>query len=424
MRKLPRLLAAHLAGRTPAAIFQRQKASLFSFFFVCAPLVCAGIVGGAPPEDRILAFDSRITVDRDRTMHFQERFEIANETGAFNNGFHRRLLIKRANPQRLKPGSFQSIGVMVDGDRAPFSTTEDAGVLDIRIPAEGGTLSRGNHVIELSYTAKYQFAIYKTYEDLNEDISGEWPVPIEKATVELNFPEELPREAGISADTGTASDFQFDCVRSDLPSGVRFQTTHPLAPGNRLFISARFPHSGYFISNVSEDGFRAVLQNYPLLIPGLVSLCGFVLFAAVGLIVWRHAPTSVGAIPPAPAQPSPNFAREVITTYSFPMVMFALAIIPGLNSTYSGHGGISWFFVPLCFPWVIGRILMKIAKGSAASSMWYKKFFKITIPSYVVIALPLSWAAAVSIHMSFGLPMSTWAFYALMVSPFPWSYFT
>lgn len=402
---------------------KRHKPSLIFPFFVCGTFLCAAIVG-AQPTDRILAFDSRITVDRDRTMHVQERFEIANDTGLFDVGFHRRLWIKRVSPQRVKAGSFQSVGAKVDGDRALSSTSEDGGVFDIRIATEAGTLSRGNHVIELSYTAKYQFAIYKNFEDLNQDISGEWPVSIEKATVELNFPEKLPEEAGISADTGTDSKFQFDCVRTDLPSGVKFETTHSLAPGNRLFISARFPHSGYFVSNVKEDGFRAVLENHPLFVPGLVSLCGFVIFAAVGSIVWRRAPRRVDATSTVPAQSSLNFWREVIRIYRFPMFMFALAIIPGLNFTYSGHGGISWFFVPLCFPWVIVRILIKIAKGSASSSMWYKRFFKITIPSYVVVAFPLSWAAAASIHMSFGLPISTWAFFALMVSPFPWWYFT
>lgn len=110
--------------------------------------------------------------------------------------------------------------------------------------------------------------------------------------------------------------------------------------------------------------------------------------------------------------------------YGFPMVMFALAIVPGLNFTYSGHGGPSWFFVPLCFPCVIVRILIKIAKGSGVSSTWYKSFFKITVPSYIAIALPLSWAAATSIRMTFGLTISTWTFFAIMVSPFPWWYFT
>ena len=120
---------------------------------------------------------------------------------------------------------------------------------------------------------------------------------------------------------------------------------------------------------------------------------------------------------------APSFWDEVVRAYGFPIVMFALAIVPGLNFTYSGHGGISWFVAPLCFPYVILRALIKITKGSEASRKWYKSFFKITVPSYIAIALPLSWAATTSIRLTFGLPISAWAFFALMVSPLPWWYF-
>ena len=120
----------------------------------------------------------------------------------------------------------------------------------------------------------------------------------------------------------------------------------------------------------------------------------------------------------------PSSWRELKGVYGFPIVMFALAIIPGLNFTYSGHGGISWFLVPLCFPWVILRALIKTMKASEASRRWYKSFFKITIPSYIAIALPLSWAATTSLRLTFGFQISTWTFFADMVSPFPWWYFT
>jgi hypothetical protein len=126
-----------------------------------------------------------------------------------------------------------------------------------------------------------------------------------------------------------------------------------------------------------------------------------------------------------PIEPNSNsrFWREVMRAYGFPIVMFALAIIPGLNFTYSGHGGIGWFIVPLCFPVVIVRALVKITKGSEASRNWYSGFFKTTVPSYIALALPLSWAATTSIRTSFGLSVSTWSFFAIMVSPFPWWYF-
>jgi hypothetical protein len=118
-----------------------------------------------------------------------------------------------------------------------------------------------------------------------------------------------------------------------------------------------------------------------------------------------------------------GFWFEVIVTYGFPLIMFALAIIPGLNFTYSGHGGISWLVVPLCFPSVILQALVKITSGAEESRNWYKGFFKATIPSYIALALPLSWVATTSIRNSFGLPVSIWYFFALMVSPFPWWYF-
>jgi len=120
----------------------------------------------------------------------------------------------------------------------------------------------------------------------------------------------------------------------------------------------------------------------------------------------------------------PSFWRAVMRVYGFPIVMFALAIIPGLNFTYSGHGGISWLVVPLCFPWVILRAVITLMRGSEASRSWHMSFFKITIPSYIALALLLSWAATTSIRMTFGLPISTWSFFAIMVSPFPWWYFT
>ena len=117
------------------------------------------------------------------------------------------------------------------------------------------------------------------------------------------------------------------------------------------------------------------------------------------------------------------FWREIIRAYSFPLVMFLLAIIPVLNFTYSGHGGPSWLILPLCFPCVVLRAIFKIAKGSEESRKWFKRFYKITLPSYIVLALPLSWAATTSIRTTFGLTMSAWKFFVIMISPFPWWYF-
>jgi Predicted membrane protein (DUF2207) len=356
------------------------KLSGFLQFFVCGPLLCTGIAS-AQSADRILTFDSKITVDRDRTMHRAERFEIANETGFFDSGFHRQLWIKHLNPQRVKVGPFQSVAVRVDGHDAVVRTSEERNALDIGIATETGTLSRGNHVIELSYTAKHQFAIYDDFEDLNQDISGEWPVTIERATVELSFPGELPKEAGVSADTGTDSDFKFDCVRTNLPSGVRFETTHSLSYGIRLFISARFPHPGYFVSNFKEDGFRAILENHPLLFPWLAFLSGLIVFTAIGFLAalqgfriigatWavptdHRVATTVAAVATVLSTSSLFVLREPYTA----MPGFMLGAITSIGISGNPHGGEPFSLVlvgvtgNLVFYYLVARGLGKIGSS-------------------------------------------------------------
>lgn len=119
-----------------------------------------------------------------------------------------------------------------------------------------------------------------------------------------------------------------------------------------------------------------------------------------------------------------NFGGEILRAYGFPMLMFAFAIVPVLNFTFSGHGGPGWFVAPLCFPSVILQAVLRITKGTQDARAWYKKFFKITIPAYVAFAYPLSWIATKSIGMTFGLRIEAWKFFAIMVSPFPWWYLT
>jgi hypothetical protein len=91
---------------------------------------------------------------------------------------------------------------------------------------------------------------------------------------------------------------------------------------------------------------------------------------------------------------------------------------------HTGDGGFAWFVAPLCFPWIAFRALLKLTLSGQPRRRRYKRFYLATLPCYLVLALPLSWAATASIQATFGLPVSPWFFYGVMVSPFPWYYFT
>jgi hypothetical protein len=124
------------------------------------------------------------------------------------------------------------------------------------------------------------------------------------------------------------------------------------------------------------------------------------------------------------AGPAFNLWREVRRTYAFPLAMFALAIIPGLNFTYSGHGGPCWLILPLCAPYIVLRALIKIIKSPNEMSPVLLRFFAATIPLYVVLAYPLSWAATNSLRHTLGLTIPVWTFMAITISPYPYWYFS
>ena len=230
----------------------------------------------------VLRFDSKLAINNERTIAVTERIEVSNG-GLFDQGFHRRLPIKPINPNRPKEGSFEAIQGKVDGQDAKITVVRQDDWLEIQISTEPLPMGRGNHTIDLSYTATNQFTVYRNFEDLNIS-TGVWTVPVLKGTVELHFPSGMPPRATISADTGSDSSFQFDCVRTELPSGTRFETSRPLSAGERLFISARFAGGNYFASaNERRTGIVAVVVNHPLLsllTAGLIVLSAVSYFAA------------------------------------------------------------------------------------------------------------------------------------------------
>jgi ankyrin repeat protein/predicted membrane protein DUF2207 len=226
-----------------------------------------------------------------------ETIEIANDDGFFDSGLNRYFSILGVSAHHPETTSFVSIHAKVDGREAQVRS-EQSDRFHIEVPAVSGNWSRGDHIIELSYTAKNRFIIYDGYEDLNQNITGEWAVPIEKAAAELDFPAGVPPRLAISADTGSDSGVNFDCQQTNLPSGIRFETTHPLLPGERLVISARFMQKGYFVSETAESGMHAVFERYPLLSPAIwVIATLFVL--TVFAYLW--APKGMGSYDTAPS---------------------------------------------------------------------------------------------------------------------------
>jgi hypothetical protein len=330
-------------------------------------------IANAESGSRIVSFDSKVVISKDRCLNVKETIEIANNDGLFDEGLHRRLWLKPASRERSKPGLFESIHAKVDGRDAQIKTTQENDTLDIGILAEGQGWTRGNHIIELSYAAKNQFAVYGNYEDLNLNVSGDWPVTIENATVELDFPSGMPPRTTISADTGSNSTFQFDCVRTNLSSGVRFETSHPIPPHQRLFISAMFTR-GYFVADAAEDGLHATFEK-SLLSPPMWIFATLLVFTAVaylltpkGMPIHNSAPQWIRLLVVAALPGTAAFALRLIYEQTImtwregeQMVGFALS-----------HAYIA-FFLPMILSFALAHVALALLL-SVTLARWLRRF--------------------------------------------------
>jgi hypothetical protein len=87
--------------------FQRGQAILYAaliyVILVFAILGCSTIAH-AQASDRISSLDLKIRLSKDRTLHVDERFEITNDNGFFDAGFHRRLQLKARRATEDKGG--------------------------------------------------------------------------------------------------------------------------------------------------------------------------------------------------------------------------------------------------------------------------------------------------------------------------------
>jgi hypothetical protein len=115
--------------------------------------------------------------------------------------------------------------------------------------------------------------------------------------------------------------------------------------------------------------------------------------------------------------------RSVFRVYGFAIILILIALIPGLNLAYSGHGGPAWLLLPFTLPFAIFRMIMDYKIGDGKKRSFCILFSKITLPIYVLITYPLSVLAAQSIESSLGFYFDSIEFWMLLNMPLGGVYF-
>ncbi|KRT68057.1 MAG: hypothetical protein XU15_C0031G0004 [candidate division NC10 bacterium CSP1-5] len=122
----------------------------------------------------------------------------------------------------------------------------------------------------------------------------------------------------------------------------------------------------------------------------------------------------VGETPPT----SFRFSTLAAQVYGFPAYMVLVGVIPIVNAFfYSSHGGIGWLVLPFTFPYVLVRLGIALWRSHPSNRRRLGRFATLSIPGYIALTAPLSWAATYSINSWLGTSLHWTQFWALMLLP-------
>ena len=110
--------------------------------------------------------------------------------------------------------------------------------------------------------------------------------------------------------------------------------------------------------------------------------------------------------------------RIATVLIGLPAILVGMTCIPLLNLlAFSGHGGLGWFALPLCFPLLMVntyRLIVRPARRAGISP--WRRSTAIVI-AYLALAYPFAVLAEHRITKDLGLPIADRTFYRLMTFP-------
>ena len=110
-------------------------------------------------------------------------------------------------------------------------------------------------------------------------------------------------------------------------------------------------------------------------------------------------------------------SQVALLAHGYGAVMGIVAMIPGLNWLYSGHGGAAWLLLSLAFPLAILAYAITYLGAAAEQRGHAVRCIGIAFGGYVCFSLIAAWIGAASIRRTLGLQMEPLALWGRFFFP-------
>ena len=307
-----------------------------AFFAALFALAAFALPQAATAEERILAFDSRIAIQKDGALDVTETIRVNVENAQINHGIFRDFPTRYKAPggRRVKV-DFTLLGTSLDGQPEENHVETLTNGVRIKIGSADRIVSTGEHEYAIHYRATRMLGLFKDYDELYWNATGNgWIFPIDQATATITLPSPA-RFGQRAAYTGSqGSTEQAARVTAESPGSISFAATRPLYSREGLSVAAAFPKG--IVDEPSESTRLAwFLADWA---PPLAGLFGLAAILGYLFYAWRKAgrdprPGTVVPIFSPPDRLSPAAMRYIVEQ-GFDNRAFAAALV---DAAVKGH---------------------------------------------------------------------------------------
>jgi uncharacterized membrane protein YgcG len=210
-------------------------------------LILCGVAAAslAHADERILSFDSTITVQRDGALEVRETIRVRAEGNRIRRGIYRDFpTVYPATDGRQIVVEFGFESATRDGDAETWRVESLGNGKRIYLGSAAVTLPRGEHTYEIIYRTDRQLGYFADHDELYWNVNGNgWDFAIDRVTARVILPPEIPPASiRLEAYTGPQGSTGRDYTAT-LENGVTplFASTRAFGPREGLTIVARWP---------------------------------------------------------------------------------------------------------------------------------------------------------------------------------------
>jgi uncharacterized membrane protein YgcG len=305
-----------------------MKSSRLLLVIAVAIAFCAPAL--AQEHERILSFDSDITVNPDGSMQVAEQIRVYAGGDKIKHGIYRDFPTEYKDRMGIrKRVPFGLVSVQRDGQPEDYHTSSRSNGVRVYLGPRFSSVPVGEHTYTITYRTDRQIGFYKDRNEFYWNVTGNgWKFPIEHASATVHLPTNIPRRkietygfTGLQGYTGR--DF-----KARLEDGrFIFETTKPLEANEGLTIVAWWD-KGYLQEPTPEQKrawFYEDNQGIVVAVVGLLVVIGY------QIIAWAKVgkdprPGTIVPLYMPPSELSPAGIRELVKM-KFDNKAFAACIV-------------------------------------------------------------------------------------------------